>query len=334
MNTKAVTLSILTVLWVLLVSSSLQAQGNLTHIRVGSFNIANFGATSEYEGSLIGLVNIMRQTDPDLIVLQEVEPNELGHAQVDRIVKLLNKAAAYYQMARYDYAIAEPSGDETTAFLWRSPVSLESEISLLPHEEDPDHDGKRTFQRTPSVALFTAGLFDFYVVNCHLYTKIQGTSSEGREAEYEAIVTWLKELADGDERDAIVLGDFNRFLGGKGIWKRLMIPNHKTHFRFPLLEAIENDDEGFDPIKHEAPQDMYSTTTSKKRSIYDQILISAGSYREFTSSPNFGVDVGIVVFDDERQYEWYYGKLHNATKMLSDHRPVWIRMRIDQNDDD
>ena len=80
MNTKAVTLSILTVLWVLLMSSSLQAQGNLTHIRVGSFNIANFGATSEYERSLIGLVNIMRQTDPDLIVLQEVEPNELGQS--------------------------------------------------------------------------------------------------------------------------------------------------------------------------------------------------------------------------------------------------------------
>lgn len=321
-------------LCLLLASSSSHAQTNPTHIRIGSFNIANFGDTNEYERSLISLVNIIRQTDADLIALQEVEPNDLGRAQVGRLTSLLNKAAAFYGTAFYDHEIGEQSGDETTAFLWRAPVSLESEISLLTHADDPDNDGKRTFQRVPSVALFKAGKYDFYVVNCHLYTKVAGVSSEGRGAEYEAIVTWLKQLATEDEKDAIVLGDFNRFLGGKSIWETLMIPNHETHFRFPLLEAIKNANPGFDPMKHEAPKDKYSTTTAKKRSIYDQILISKGSYREFTVSPQFGTNVGIVVFDNDSQYEWFIGKWHNATKMLSDHRPVWIRMRIDQNDDD
>lgn len=113
-----------------------------------------------------------------------------------------------------------------------------------------------------------------------------------------------------------------------------MISNHQDFYRFPLLEAIQKDISTFDPKKHEAPEDKYSTTASKKRSIYDQILISKGSYFEFTASPEFGIDVGIVAFDDSQQFEWFIDTWTNATRMLSDHRPVWIRMRIDQQDDD
>jgi endonuclease/exonuclease/phosphatase family metal-dependent hydrolase len=305
------------------------------HIRVATFNVANFGATQEYERSLISLVNILREANADLIAVQEVEPNQLGKDQVERLTGLLNKAADFYGTPRYDFAIADDhTGDETTAFLWRSPVSLESEITLLAHDPDPDGDGKPTFQRVPSVALFKAGNYDFYVVNCHLYTKLTGITSEGRGDEYDALVAWMKSLATETERDAIVLGDFNRFLNGKSAWPRLMIPSHAAHFRFPLLEAIKAAEPSFDPAADEAPSDNLSTTTASKKSIYDQILVSAGSYREFTASPIFDEDVGIVAFDNDPHYEWFIGNWYNATKMLTDHRPVWIRLRIDQPDDD
>jgi len=224
--------------------------------------------------------------------------------------------------------------DEQTAFLWRAPVSLESEITLLEHDSDPDGDGIPAFQRTPHVALFKAGNYDFYVVNCHLYTKLTGISSEGRGAEYDALVAWLKNLANKQEKDAIVLGDFNRFLNGKSDWVRLMIANHSNFFRFPLLEAIKNAVPAFNPMKHDAPSDAYSTTTSPSKRIYDQILISQGSYHEFTSSPQWDSDIGIITFDNDSAYEWFIESWHNAIYMLSDHRPVWIRLRIDLPDDD
>lgn len=306
------------------------------YIKVGTFNIANFGDRDEYKRSLISLVNIINEMDADVIAIQEVEPNELGSEQVSRLTTLLNKAAKFYDKNHYDFAIADDyTGDETVAFLWREPVTLESEISLLEHDEDPDGNGKRTFQRVPSVALFNAGDYDFYIVNCHLYTKLSGSESEGRAAEYDALVTWLEELAEEVEKDAIVLGDFNRFLKNKKSWKHLMIDGHDEFFRFPLLEGIKSEVSAFDPKKSHAPEDKYSTTTSSKSPmIYDQILISEGSYNEFTQSLQFGVDVGIIVFDNDKQYEWFIDNWHNAIALLTDHRPVWIRMQIDKGDDD
>ena len=140
-------------------------------------------------------MNIIKQADADLIAIQEVEPNDLGREQVQRLAELLNIAADHYGTNRYSHLVAdEHTGDETIAFLWRSPVSLESEIALLDHDSDPDGDELPTFQRVPSVGLFSAGDYDFYVVNCHLYTRIQGTSSEGRGEEYDALVLWLQAL--------------------------------------------------------------------------------------------------------------------------------------------
>lgn len=300
-----------------------------TYIRIASFNIANFGDTNEYERSLISLVNIIRETNPDLLVLQEIEPNELGQSQVQRLSVLLNRAADYSGTGHYSYVIAdEHTGDETTAFLWRSPVALESEVWLMTHDEDPDGDDKPTFQRVPHVAYFSAGDFDFYVVNCHLYTKIDGASSEGRGAEYDAIVEWFQLLAQEDETEAVFLGDFNRFLNGKSVWSRLMVSTHEQWFRFPLLEAIQGNHAAFNPAKHEAPADQYSTTTGKTKRIYDQILLSEGAYDEFTTTPQLGADVGIVAFDNDDNYAWAVQNWNEATKRLSDHRPVWIRLRI------
>lgn len=307
------------------------------HIRVGSFNIANFGTSEhgEYERSLVGLVNIILQMNADVIALQEIEPTNLGTEQVERLTKLLNKAAKYHDTPTYEFIIAEEhTGDETVAYLWRDPVALESEICLMEHDRDPDGDGVPTFQRVPHYALFSAGNYDFYLVDCHLYTKLKGISSEGRGDEFDSIVKWLKDLVGEDEKDAIVIGDFNRFLNGKSAWKQLMIQGHSEWFRFPLLEGVKGEVQGFDPEKHEAPEDKYSTTTSKKKSIYDQIIVSKGSYHEFTASPQYGVDVGIITFDRDERFKWVAQTWHDATRMLSDHRPIWIRLRIDQDDDD
>jgi len=277
-----------------------------TYIRVGSFNIANFGdgEEKEYERSLISLVNIINEMDADVIAIQEVEPNQLGYKQMERLTNLLNKAAKFYNKKTYDFTVSNlETGDEFTAYLWRSPVSMTSEITLLEHDEDPDDDGKRTFQRVPTVAQFKAGNYDFYLVNCHLYTKVNGSSSEGRGFELEEISSWLSKLTDSDEKDALVIGDFNRFLNGKSPWEKIYFSGHEAYYRFPLLEAIKVSIPDFNPAIEEAPEDKYSTTTAKKLSIYDQIIISKGSYHEFVDTPEFGVDVGILAFDEDPSYE-------------------------------
>lgn len=308
-------------------------------IRIATFNIANLGATQEYKRSLITLTNILLKTNADLICLQEVQPNPKGKSQVRRLKELLNEAADFYNTKPYQYKISElDGGDELTAFLWRKPVVLDSNIESLPHDEDHDNDGKRTFQRVPQMASFHAGEYDFVVVNCHLYTKPNGNSSEGRKVENEVLASWLKAVATNPgEQDVILLGDLNRHLGsgGANAWKKLMINNHQDFYRFPLLEAIKRDHAAFNPLTHpNAPTDRHSTTASRSKKIYDQIIISKGSYAEFKANPVFGEDVGIVDFDNNSDFEWFTHNYEQTTDYLSDHRPVWIDLRFDGSDDD
>lgn len=97
----------------------------IDYIRVGSFNIANLGASEEgeYKRSLVSLVNIIMEMNADVIALQEIEPTELGEKQVERLTKMLNKAAKFTNQSEYEYLIAEEhTGDETAAYLWREPA--------------------------------------------------------------------------------------------------------------------------------------------------------------------------------------------------------------------
>ena len=329
----------------LLPATSALASSDDRYIRIASFNIANLGAADEYKRSLIALTNIILETDADLIALQEVEPARhganprrgSGPAQVRRLTDLLNVAADYDRTPEYEYAVAaEHTGDETVAFLYRPPVAPDGPITLLEHESDPDRDGKPVFQRVPHVAPFRAHSLDFVVVNAHLYTKIDGVSSEGRGDELATLADWLVARGHAVEKDAIVLGDLNRFLndGTKTVWGRIYNEDHVNHYRFPLLEAIHREDPSFDPRWDDAPEDRFSTTTSRSKRLYDQILISKGTFAEFTQQPRFSVDVGVVPFDDDPHYDWFIHDWHNATRLLTDHRPVWIRLRIDGPDDD
>jgi endonuclease/exonuclease/phosphatase family metal-dependent hydrolase len=309
-----------------------------TTIRVGSFNIANFGDTDEYERSLLSLVNVLRELDADVVALQEIEPTQLGWDQVARLTEMLNIAAEYDGTAAYSAQVAGDdarSGDETTAFLWRAPVRMISAgISLMPHAVDPDNGGLPTFQRVPSMATFRAGNLDFILVDCHLYTRVDGKTSEGRTAECAAISDWLVSLPAAAEKDAVVVGDFNRFLNGKAPWARLMAPGYEAFYRFPLLEAIHAQAPRFDPRTDEAPDDRFSTTTSKKQSIYDQVIVSAGAFADLAAEPVFGEDTGLVAFDNDPHYEWFIGDWNRASVWMSDHRPVWVRLRTDLPDDD
>jgi endonuclease/exonuclease/phosphatase family metal-dependent hydrolase len=207
-------------------------------------------------------------------------------------------------------------------------------ISPLPHDPDPDGDGLRTFQRVPSMATFRAGGLDFIVVNCHLYTKLTGTSSDGRTAECAALAKFLASLPEAGEGDVVVVGDFNRFLEGKDDWAQIMPPGCEARYRFPFLEAVHSAVPAFNPRTDEAPEDRFSTTTARKRSIYDQIIVSAGAFGNIAAAPVFGQDVGLVAFDDDPHYEWFIDDWNLATTWMSDHRPVWVRLRTDLPDDD
>ena len=82
-----------------------------------------------------------------------------------------------------------------------------------------------------------------------------------------------------------------------------------------------------------AGTDEFSTTIAKSKNMYDQFIITKGVDHEFGTESADGSDVGIIAFDMEEPYKSITD--HNDVKCrVSDHRPIWIRLRIDGGDDD
>ncbi len=93
----------------------------------------------------------------------------------------------------------------------------------------------------------------------------------------------------------------------------------------------------FDSLKidsKEAYVDAGSTTVSDNNNmVYDQIVITQGVYHEFGDGiANLRSGIGIVDFDTAMENEGF--DFDTIKDLVSDHRPIWAKFRIDLGDDD
>lgn len=309
--------------------AGLQAQ---EYIRIASFNIAEFGEGDHAETRELGeIAKMLVDNDLDLIAIQEVGVKEGGVAQVRALRGRMNRRRAR-RTPKYFSIVTPQSGDERCAVIYRSPVTLDDdEITWLDEDKNPDDPSKggEVFFRIPPTLAFSAGEFDFNLVQMHL---AWGNLTR-RTDEVTALHVFLESESDG-EQDWIVLGDMNRYgkfrASADKAFDILLADGWKQSYRFPLLEAITDPD---DMDVRRASEDRLSTTVADSRNLYDQIIVTAGVYRELgADDPVLGTDVGIIAFDMEPRYA---DLDHNEVKYrVSDHRPVWIRLRIDLDDDD
>jgi endonuclease/exonuclease/phosphatase family metal-dependent hydrolase len=309
------------------------AAGAAEHVRLVSFNIAEFGEGSRPETrDLDGIADLLSGLDADLIALQEVGVNAGGDDQVAALTGLLNDRRAD-ENPLYFSLVTPRSGDERCAVIFRDPVVQEGELVWLDEDLDAQDPaaGGRVFYRIPVAVPFTVNATDFYVVICHL----AWGDLERRTRELAALQQFL-EFDAGGEGDWIVLGDLNRY--GKydedeseKAFDRLLVAGWRDLYRFPLLEAVTDPD---DMQVWRADEDAWSTTIADSRSLYDQFIVTAGAFPELdTDAAALDEHVGVLAFDLEAPYDGIAG--HNELKYLvSDHRPVWLRLRSDLDDDD
>ena len=315
----------------------LSVDANRDYIKVATFNIAELGEGTRPEArDELAIAGMLVNLDLDLIAIQEVATKERGQSQIQLMTSqmngLLGPDACHYNCL----TSAFQTGDERYAFIWRSPVAITSGPKRM---GDRDEYKGSLFVRTPVYCSFNARDFDFVLMNVHLYTRIEKTPTKGRKFEYQQIVKWLKyQVENGSEKDYLIVGDWNRFLDGSSYprtsaWSTLTYAGFENNFRLVLLEALPGKE--YD-IRH-APTDEWSTTQASRRSMYDLILISAGAFREFGMvegelDARFGENVGIEAFDNWPQYK---GMSYQTLKyVISDHRPVWAKFKIDLRDDD
>lgn len=302
------------------------------YIKIASFNIAEFGESNHPDTrDLDYIADLLRSQDLDLIALQEVGTVENGEKQVTKLVKKMNEKLNSGESHYFPF-ISPKTGDERYAFIFRFPVILEDDHVWLDKFQDPTDpsEGGKKYYRIPYAVAFKANDFDFYIVNMHL----SWGDLQKRTMELKALRKYLLKNNEGED-DWILLGDMNRYgkyaKSKKKAFDQLLKGNWKSYYRFPLLEAITEPD---DMKVYRAAEDKYSTTVAKGKNIYDQIIITEGAFHEFGIEDSvLGEDVGIVAFDMEPPFKDMSD--HNEVKYrVSDHRPIWIRMRIDFPDDD
>lgn len=332
--------------------SALQPKDCEQTLLLGTWNIRDFAKSGGGRGygrrepeSLFYIAEIISRYD--FIALQEI--NELP--QFEQLMRLLGP---HWRFIATDVTHASLGGNgERLTYCWDNrkvtfqniageivlPAdALVSRVIVEPSEEadKPVYAGKQ-FRRSPFFARFQSGWFKYDICTAHIYYgKESGRALQERIEEIDRIAAYLAQVAKDAKRKGratILLGDFN-----------IVHPEHKT------MEALTR--HGF-----RVPATLAEPTNFVGDKYYDQIaflasadLIRALEETDTDGSRNAGIlDIFSILYTREQlaEYEPQMRKNRSAadktgakleayyrqwlTWQLSDHRPLWVRLPVDQS---
>ncbi len=207
-------------------------------------------------------------------------------------------------------------------------------------DEDDDFVAGKQFRRTPFVASFQSGWFKFDICTVHLYYgAASGAKLQERVQEINAIAEYLSDRADihlDNDRALILLGDFN-----------IVSPEHKTmqallKHKFKVPQALRNKTnvagtKYYDQIAFKTKPDVIEYVERQADAPRDR---NAGVFELFGSAfrpSQFDDYKEAMVKTTARRDPRYGGDLQKyykdwRTYQLSDHKPLWVRLRVNESD--
>ncbi len=200
----------------------------------------------------------------------------------------------------------------------------------------------KQFRRTPFVASFQCGWFKFDICTVHLYFgSSSGEKLQQRVEEIGAIAKYLSERADvhlsKEDRGTILLGDFN-----------IVSPEHKTMqalmkngFRVPKALQLKTnvaDTKYYDQIAFKTKSNVIEFTESESD---DPTQRNAGTFKLFLSAfktsqrADYEAAMAATTALSGSKYRGDFAKYYKdwRTYQLSDHNPLWVRLKVNQSDD-
>lgn len=267
-------------------------------LNIASWNIREFGKTKRTEAAIHYLAEIIGQFDVIGIVELRDDLTDLG-----RVLKILGP----YWRVVYSDMIPDAGGNrERLAFIYDKRAAVfngfAAEASPPRVKQGEEYLSEVSFWRSPYMASFRAGNFDFILLTTHIRW---GESVEARRKEIELLADWIeaKRLEKTKEdKDLIVMGDFN-------------IPSRTD----PLFKAITKN--GLQIPK--ALLGAHGTDLEKDKR-YDQILHYPIYPENFT---NAGGELDFYI-DEAHIRELFPAGMtkEKFTFQLSDHLPLWMQI--------
>lgn len=179
---------------------------------LGTFNIRNFddnrfGNGTRTTEDLMYLAEIISRFD--VVAVQEV-CRDLD--PLKRIMRMLGEE-------QYDFIISDPTegrsgNDERLGFIYdKSKVwfqGIAGELVLPDNMQIVADEKKRQFSRTPFMCSFQSGWFKFLFSTVHIYFgSSSGAKFQRRVDEIDKVAGFLSKRAKKDQRNHILVGDFN-----------------------------------------------------------------------------------------------------------------------------
>ena len=323
------------------------------NLLLGTWNIRDFdkanrrGFGDRLPESLYYIAEIISRFD--FVAVQEV--NRLN--EWERVMDILGPQWDYIATDVTDYSLGGNGERMTFVYdkrkAWFQKIAgeivLPTQMLISQVEVEDDEDtfvaGKQ-FRRTPFVASFQSGWFKFDICTVHMYYGADsGDKLSQRIEEIATIAEYLSERADirlvEENRALVLLGDFN-----------IVSPEHET------MKALL--DNGF-----KVPEGLRFKTNVNETKYYDQIAFKTThnliEFRESSSDDPtkrtsgvfklFGStykpsQIGdyIAAMDktsalNGSRYQGDHEKYFRdwRTYQLSDHNPLWVRLKVNRSED-
>ena len=253
-------------------------------VRIATWNLRQF-SEGRSNIDLRAIADVIRSNQFDVVAVQEVKRDA---AMVDRLLNVLGspwRATSFSDVTgNHERFVFLYHGDHVQEL--GTPHFIATADAVI-------------FDRVPYQQTFRAGNFDFTLVTCHLYYGDGQTGSERRRREAEALARFARQLAErSDEKDVIVLGDFNEMRGAAA--------------NLPVFKASD-----LEPLNREP-------TNLSSKQVYDSLLINPSHTREWNGHAS------AVRFDETT----FRGDDRAAARHVSDHRPAFADFVTNLPDDD
>jgi endonuclease/exonuclease/phosphatase family metal-dependent hydrolase len=270
-------------------------------LNIATWNIRAFGKGQRTEAAVHYIAEILGQFDLIGIVELCDDLTDLG-----RVLQILGPT----WRAVYSDMIPDAGGNrERLGFIYDKRAvtfnGLAAEANAPRAKKGVEYLPETSFWRSPYMASFKSGSFDFVVLTTHIRW---GDSVEARRSEIGMLADWIeaKRLEKTHEdKDLIVMGDFN-------------IPSRTD----PLFAAIAKH-------KLQIPKALLGAhgTNLEKEKRYDQILHYPIYPENFT---NAGGELDFYIDDAHIKQLFPAGMTKEKfTYQLSDHLPLWMQINTD-----
>jgi len=259
-------------------------------IKIAAFNIQIFGESKRQKDYVMEvLVDVVREFD--IVLVQEIRDAE--EETTPYFLQMVNRIEGpEYRFVRSE-RLGRTTSKEAYAYFYNS-----NTVEIIEDSDRVYNDVGDVFEREPYIVSFRSGNFDFTLVGIH--TKPDDAYSEIGNLTY-VFSSILSE--DLDEKDIIVLGDFNAD-GGYFDEDDPSNPFKASEFYWVITNEMD--------------------TMTKTDYTYDRIVLVNATYsHEY-------VEHSAKVFYFDEEYEL------NSTLVpeVSDHYPVYAEFRIGLADDD